>query len=73
MYTALISVKAYDNVYCIGEFKKSAIKVIIDTLFEYEHLKQNDLFSTIKKIIRQTIQLQPLFIMHDHFQNIWMI
>ena len=41
--------KTYDNVYCIGEFKKSAINVNKDALLEYEHLKQNDLFSTIKR------------------------
>ena len=31
------------------EYKKSTIKVNKDTLLEYERLKQNDLFSTIKK------------------------
>ena len=48
MYTAISWVKTYDNLYCIGEFKKSAIKVNKDALLEYERLKQNDLFSTIK-------------------------
>ena len=41
--------KTYDNLYCIGEFKKSAINVNKDALLEYELLKQNDLFSTIKR------------------------
>ena len=49
MYTALSRVKTYDNLYCIGEFKKSAIKVNKDALLEYERLKQNDLFSTVKR------------------------
>ena len=50
MYTALSRVKTYDNLYCIGEFnKKSAIKVNKDALLEYERLKQNDLFSAIKR------------------------
>ena len=34
-----------NNLYCIGEFKKSAIKVNK----EYDRLKQNNLFSTIKR------------------------
>ena len=49
MYTALSRVKTYDNFYCIEEFKKSAIKVNKDALLEYERLKQNDLFSTVKR------------------------
>ena len=49
MYTALSRVNTYDNIYCIGEFKKSAIKLDKDVLLEYERLKQNDLFSTIKR------------------------
>ena len=49
MYTALSRVKTCDNLYCLGEFKKSAVKVYKDALFEYERLKQNDLFSTIKR------------------------
>ena len=49
MHTGFSRVKTYDNVYCIGEFKKSAINVNKDALLEYEHLKQNDLFSTIKR------------------------
>ena len=49
LYTALSRVKTYDNFYCIEEFKKSAIKVNKDALLEYERLKQNDLFSTVKR------------------------
>ena len=49
MYTALSRVKTYDNLYCIAEFKKSVIKIDKDALLEYERLKQNDLFSTIKR------------------------
>ena len=37
--TVLSRVKAFDNFYCIGAFKKSAINVNKDALFEYEHLK----------------------------------
>ena len=48
-YTAFISLKTYDNLYYIGEFKKSVIKVHKDPLLEYERLKQNELFSTIKR------------------------
>ena len=48
MYTALSRVKAYANLYCIGEFKKCSIKVNKDALLKYERLKQNDLFPTIK-------------------------
>ena len=49
MYTAHSRVKTYDNLYCIGEIKKFAVKVNKDALLEYERLKQNDLFSTIKR------------------------
>ena len=35
--------------YCIGEFKKSVIKVNKDALLEYERLKQNDLYPKIKR------------------------
>ena len=49
IYTALSRVKTYGNLYSIREFKKSAIKVNKAALFEYERLKQNDLFSTIKR------------------------
>ena len=49
MYTALSRAKTYDNLYCIDELEKSAIKVNKNALLEYERLKQNDLFSTIKR------------------------
>ena len=35
----------------LGEFEKSAIKVNKDALLEYERLKENDLFSTLKRSI----------------------
>ena len=44
-----ITVKTYDNLYGIGEFKKSVIIVNRDALLEYKCLKQNDLFSTMKR------------------------
>ena len=49
MYNAHSWVETYDNLYCIGEIKKFAVKVNKDALLEYERLKQNDLFSTIKR------------------------
>ena len=49
IYTALRRVKSYDNFYCTGEFKKPTIKINKDALIEYERLKQNDLFSAVKK------------------------
>ena len=45
----LSRVKTYDNLYFIGEFKKSAIKVNKDALLEYKGPKKNDLFSTMKR------------------------
>ena len=51
IYTALSRVKTYDNFYCIGEFKKSPIKVNKDALLEYERLKEIDLFSMLKRSI----------------------
>ena len=52
MYTALSRVKTYDNFYWIGESKISVINVNKSALLEYEHLKQNDLFSTtIRNVI----------------------
>ena len=51
IYTALSRVKTYDNFYCIGEFKKSAIKVNKNALLEYERLKEIDLFSMLKRSI----------------------
>ena len=35
MYTALSRVKTYDNLYWIGEFKKSVINVNKNALLEY--------------------------------------
>ena len=49
IYTALSRVQTYDNLYCIGKFVKSAVQVNKDALLEYERLKQNDLFSSIKR------------------------
>ena len=49
MYIALGRVRTYDNLYCIGEFKKSAIKINKDALLEYECLKQNDLSFTVER------------------------
>ena len=49
MYTALSSGKTYSNLYCIWEIKKSIVKVNKDVLLEYEQLKQNGLFSTVKR------------------------
>ena len=40
MYTALSRVKPYDNLYCIGEFKKSVTKVNKDALLQYECLNK---------------------------------
>ena len=37
----LSRVKTYDNLYGIGEFKKSAIKVNKDVLLEYERLRRS--------------------------------
>ena len=51
MHTALSSLKNYDNLFFIGKIKKSVIKVNKDALLEYGCLKQNDLFSTIKRTV----------------------
>ena len=51
MYTALSSLKNYDNLFFIGKIKKSVIKVNKDALLEYGCLKQNDLFFTIKRTV----------------------
>ena len=40
MYTGLSRVKTYENLYCIMEFKKSAIKIYKDALLEYERLEK---------------------------------
>ena len=58
IYNALSRVKTYDKVYCVGEFSKFAIKVNKDALLEYEHLKQNNLFSPKKEMLFQAMQLQ---------------
>ena len=50
IYTALSRV-TYNYLYCIRELRKSAIKVNKDTLLKYERLKENDLFSTLKRSI----------------------
>ena len=57
MCTGLSRVKTYDNLYCTGELKKSAIKVNKDALLEYERLKQNDLFSTVKKCLGDKVTI----------------
>ena len=51
IYTALSRVKTNNNLYCVGEFQKSSIKLNKDALFEYERLKENDSFSTLKRSI----------------------
>ena len=48
IYTALSRVKICDNLYCKGKLKRSARKINKVALLEYECLKQNNLFSTIK-------------------------
>ena len=48
-YTALNTVKTYDDRYCSGEFEKFVIKVNKDALLKYKRVEQNDLFSTIKR------------------------
>ena len=60
MYTALSEVKTYKNLYCIGEFKICDTNK--DALLEYERLRQNNLFSMIKRnaISRDTLTLLPL-------------
>ena len=60
IYTTLSRVKTYDNLYCIGEFKKSAIKANRYLLIEHERLKQNDLFSTVKRNIISNITITIL-------------
>ena len=49
IYTPLGRVKTYDNLFRTREFKKSAIKVNKEALSEYDRLKRNDFFSTIKR------------------------
>ena len=40
MYTALSRVTDYDQLYCIGEFKMSSIKVNYSALHEYRRVKK---------------------------------
>ena len=49
IYTAFSRVKAYNDLYSIKEFKNSDVKVNKDALPEYERMKQNDLFTIIKR------------------------
>ena len=48
IYTELSRGKVYDDLYCIGKFKKFTIKLNKNALFDYKSLKQNDLFPTIE-------------------------
>ena len=64
IYTALSRVDTYDNLYCIEELKNSTIKVNKDALLEFERLKINQLFTTIK---RNTIS-HLFFIMFKTFR-----
>ena len=59
--------KTYDSPYCIGEFKKSAMKVNKDAFLEYEGLKQNYLFSTIK---RNTLSYDTLTILVHNLRSL---
>ena len=47
--TALSGLRPYDNLYDIGEFKKSDIEVNKNAFIKYQRLKQNDLFCIIRK------------------------
>ena len=51
IYTVLSRETTDANLYCIGKFKKSVIKVNKVALLEYERLKQSNLFSTIRNFI----------------------
>ena len=75
IYTALSRVKAsYDRLYCTGEFEKSAIKINKDALLEYEGLKRNDLFTTIKRSAFSgdtfTVLVQNVRSLSKHLDNI---
>lgn len=75
IYTALSRVKAsYDRLYCMGEFEKSAIKINKDALLEYEGLKRNDLFTTIKRSAFSgdsfTVLVQNVRSLSKHLDNI---
>ena len=39
------------NIFCVGNFEPSSIKVNISALQEYERLRQNSAFENIEKII----------------------
>ena len=54
--------ETYNDLYCVGEFKKLAKKVNNEALLEHERLKPNDLFTTTK---RNTIQYDILIVL-DH-------
>ena len=54
--------ETYNDLYCVGEFKKLAKKVNKEALLEHKHLKPNDLFTTTK---RNTIQYDILIVL-DH-------
>ena len=72
--TSQSRVKTYDNLYCIREFKKSAIKVNKDALLEYERLKENDLFLMLKRRINLddtiTILVQNVRSLSKHVNDI---
>ena len=57
----------YNDLYYVGEFKKFSVKVNKDALLEYERLKQNDLFATIKKI---TISEDALTILVNNIRSL---
>ena len=45
----LVRIKTVDKLYCVGDFKRLAIKFNTDALNEYKCLQGNSLFSTINK------------------------
>lgn len=49
MCTALSRIKTVHKLYCVGEFKRSAIKFSTDALNECKCLQRNSLFSSIDK------------------------
>ena len=50
IYVALSRVRSFERLFCIGQFKKSAIKVNKDALEEYERLKSNSIFDSVQNI-----------------------
>ena len=50
MYTALSRVTNYDQLYCIGEFKMSPIKVKTSALDEYRRLQKKSIFENIEEV-----------------------